>query len=119
MQLVGRTLWHGDYILQLQILDRKIYDGGVLLNKEVILLEAFHVQHHVPRKPRQAVLPPPVLDVVMYPLPVVLLQDLKNWHLRWHTCAVTTGLFPDADERCSLFSHVIVLTDSRPGQFWR
>lgn len=54
---------------------------------EVVLGEALHVHGQKLRQPRELVAPPPKLDVVVHPLAIILVQDLKDGHL----CSVRTA----------------------------
>ena len=78
----GPTLRNGDDVSELQVSDGEVHDGGVLLPEEVVLGEALEVQHQVGRQARQAVPAPPVLDVIVHPAPVKLVQQLKDGDLR-------------------------------------
>ena len=77
----AHTLGNGNNIPELQIPDREIDDGGILLPEEVVLGEALEVQHQVGGQARQAVPPPPHLDVIVHPAAVELVQQLEDGDL--------------------------------------
>ena len=72
--------WH--HISELQVLDREVDNGGVLLHKEVVLGEALDVQHHVGGQLCDAEAPPACLDVIASLLVVELPQQVKDGYLK-------------------------------------
>ena len=78
----ARTLRNGDDVSELQVPDREVDNGGVLLPEEVVLGEALEVQHQIGRQARQAVPSPAILDVIVHLAPVKFVQQLKDGNLQ-------------------------------------
>lgn len=75
------ALWCGDDVMQLQVLDWEVYDGGVLVDEEVVLGEALEVHAEVQRQAGDPEAPSACLDVVHDSLTVVLVQDVEDGDL--------------------------------------
>lgn len=73
---------NGDDVSELQISDREVDNGRVLLPEEVVLGEALEVQHQIGRQARQAVPSPAMLDVIVHFAPVKFVQQLKDGNLQ-------------------------------------
>lgn len=77
----GLTCGRGYDVPQLQVLDREVDDGGVLLGEVAVVDEALDVEHQKVRQLGQAVPPPAKLDVVVHPLAIELAQELVDGYL--------------------------------------
>ena len=75
------TFWNRDDVLQLQILDWEIHDGGVLLSEVAVVDEALDMQDQVLRQLCDAVSSSALFNVIMHPLPIKFFQELIYWHL--------------------------------------
>ena len=104
------TTWDRHNVPKLQILDRKVDNGWVLLHKEVVFGEALDVEHHVGGQLGQAEPPPPSFYVITGVLPIKLLQQVKYGHL----CATSPLVQPAMCKGCiALMQTAVALTSAQ------
>mmetsp|Transcript_4482 Transcript_4482/g.9642 ORF Transcript_4482/g.9642 Transcript_4482/m.9642 type:complete len:250 (+) Transcript_4482:1074-1823(+) len=78
----GRVRRQGQDVPQLQVLDREVDDGRVLLHEEVVLGEALHVQAQVSGQSRDLEAAAPRPDVIAHTHAVKLAHDVEDGDLR-------------------------------------